>query len=186
MEESAFMNPSQNSRNVLARQRLRRFVFVATVAGTLSAVLAACALPQPKPGDSRDEVTAVWGPPTAVYLMPGNIERMEYASGPYGRTTWMVDISPDRRVIDSFQALSEARFFDLQSTPNLTRTGLLQLLGRPGERRGGGRQGGEVWSWRYPTNDCLWFQASVADDGTVTGPSYGTDPRCDAPGDARQ
>lgn len=182
MEESAGMNALPASYTAPLRIRIRRLVTL----GCLSALLAACALPQPKPGEDRDQVVASWGPPTAVYLLPGNIERMEYASGPYGRTTWMVDISPDRHVIGSFQALSEARFLAVQSTPNLTRKQLLEMLGTPGERRSGGYQGGQVWSWRYPTNDCLWFQASVADDGVVTGPSYGIDPRCDSPGDARQ
>ena len=182
MEESAAMNAPTALRATSLPTRLRHL----TVAGCLAALLAACAVPQPKPGENRDEVVATWGLPTAVYLLPGNIERMEYASGPYGRTTWMVDISPDRRVIDSFQALSEARFLEVQSTPNLTRQRLLQMLGTPGERRSGGYQGGQVWSWRYPTNDCLWFQASVADNGVVTGPSYGIDPACDEPGNTWQ
>ncbi len=182
MEESGRMNSTPTPLDAPLSRRLRN---LAIVAG-LGLWLTACALPQPKPGEDRDQVTATWGPPTAVYLLPGNIERLEYASGPYGRTTWMVDIGADRRVVDSFQALTEARLFEVQSVQGLTRTRLLQMIGTPGERRGGGRQGGQVWSWRYPTNDCLWFQASVADDGSVTGPSYGIDPNCDAPGDARQ
>ena len=48
---------------------------------------------------------------------------------------------------------------------------------------GGGWQGGEVWSWRYPTNDCLWFQVSVGADGRVRDGIFNIDPRCDAPSD---
>ena len=76
-------------------------------------------------------------------------------------------------------------FLHVQSAIELKREGLLLWLGTPGERRGGGRAGGEVWSWRYPTNDCLWFESSVATDGRITGSSYSIDPRCDA-GDALQ
>jgi hypothetical protein len=81
------------------------------------------------------------------------------------------------------QVLGEAEFLQVQSAQGLTRDELLRWLGTPGERRHGGRPGGQVWSWRYPTNDCLWFQASVADDGRVAGTSYGIDPRCDGPND---
>ena len=48
--------------------------------------------------------------------------------------------------------------------------------------RGGGWQGGQVWSWRYITNppQCQWFQVSILDDGKLRdGGAYGIDPRCD-------
>ena len=57
---------------------------------------------------------------------------------------------------------------------------LRYTLGRPGEVRGGGWQGGQVWSWRYPTTECFWFQVSVMDDGKLRdGGAIGIDPRCD-------
>ena len=62
---------------------------------------------------------------------------------------------------------------------------LKQRIGTPGERRHGGRQGGEVWSWRYPTNDCLWFQVSVNATGSAQSGAFAIDPRCDGPTDAR-
>ncbi|MBL8315532.1 MAG: hypothetical protein JNK55_17480 [Rubrivivax sp.] len=145
----------------------------------------ACAQLPPAPGLARTELLRTWGPPTARYTLEGGLERLEYASGPYGRTTWMMDIDVDGRLTQARQVLNESEFLAVQSAPGLRRDGLLRWLGTPGERRHGGWAGGEVWSWRYPTNDCLWFQASVADDGRVTGAAYGTDPRCDAPSDAR-
>ncbi len=144
-----------------------------------------CAQLPPAPGVARAELLRTWGPPTARYTLEGGLERLEYASGPYGRTTWMMDIGANDRVTQARQVLNEAEFLAVQSASGLRRDGLLRWLGTPGERRHGGWAGGEVWSWRYPTNDCLWFQASVADDGRVTGAAYGTDPRCDAPSDAR-
>jgi hypothetical protein len=148
-------------------------------------VLAGCAQLPPAPGLERAELLRTWGAPTARYTLEGGLERLEYASGPYGRTTWMMDIDASGRVTQARQVLNEAEFLAVQSATALRRDGLLRWLGTPGERRHGGWAGGEVWSWRYPTNDCLWFQASVADDGRVTGAAYGTDPRCDAPSDAR-
>ena len=39
--------------------------------------------------------------------------------------------------------------------------------------------GGELWSWRYPTNDCLWFQVSIGADRKVVNAGQGIDPLCD-------
>ena len=61
---------------------------------------------------------------------------------------------------------------------------LLYHLGRPGEVMRLGWIGGQVWSWRYPTFDCLWFQVTVNDDGSLRDAGgYGIDPHCDAPSD---
>ncbi len=82
------------------------------------------------------------------------------------------------------QVLNEMSFLDFQRrAPGMSRAELLRTLGRPGERRHGGWQSGEVWSWRYPTNDCLWFQVSIGEDGVVRDGAYGIDPRCDAASD---
>jgi hypothetical protein len=147
-------------------------------------LLAACAAAPPLPGSARTEVLRSWGTPSAHYALVGGGDRLEYASGPYGRTTWMIDVDGAGRVLQARQVLSEGEFLQVQSATTLTRDELLRWLGTPGERRSGGRAGGEVWSWRYPTNDCLWFQSSVADDGRVTSSAYAIDPVCDAPNDA--
>lgn len=149
-------------------------------------VLSACAVNAPQTGASRDDVLRSWGQPSGRYSLPAGVERLEYASGPYGRTTWMVDLDSTGRVTQARQVLGEAEFLRMQSaqaSQGLQRDGLLQWLGRPGERRHGGRQGGEVWSYRYPTNDCLWFQVSVLGDGSVGSSGYFVDPSCDAPSD---
>ena len=154
----------------------------------LAALLTACATPPPAPGTARDEVLRAWGQPTARYALPEGAERLEYATGPFGRTTWMIDLDAAGRVRQARQVLNEAEFLQVQiraGSGELTREELLRWIGTPGERRHGGWAGGEVWSWRYPTNDCLWFQASVADNGRVTSAAFGTDPVCDAPSSRR-
>jgi hypothetical protein len=156
-------------------------------AGLLSAALAGCALfvpPDIRPGQTEAEVRGMLGQATNRYAMPGAATRLEFATGPYGRSTWMVDLDPTGRVTGARQVLNEASFADFQRrAPGMGRDELLRTLGRPGERRHGGRAGGEVWSWRYPTNDCLWFQSSIGDDGLVRDGAYAIDPRCDAPAD---
>ena len=147
-------------------------------------LLAACAATQaPPPGSSRADVLRTWGTPTAHHAMPDGSDRMEYASGPYGRTTWMVDIDAKGRVTQARQVLGEAEFEAVMATPGLRRAGVLRRLGAPGESRPLGWLGGEIWSWRYPTNDCLWFEISLARDGRVTGGGYAVDPTCDGPPD---
>jgi len=151
----------------------------ALVVATL--LLAGCATPLPAPGTARDDVLRTWGAPTGRYVLPAGAERLEYATGPYGRMTWMIDLDAAGRVTQARQVLNEAEFMavQIQTASGLTRDELLRWIGRPGERRHGGWAGGEVWSWRYPTNDCLWFQVSVDDSGAVRSGAFGTDPRCD-------
>ena len=155
---------------------------------TLAGLLATgCATYTPQAGGTREAVQQAWGTPTSVYAMADGVQRLEYASGPYGRTTWMVDVAPDGRVMQARQVLNEAEFLAVQTQAarGMTRDELLRRLGRPGERKHGGYQGGEVWSWRYPTNDCLWFQFSVSDSGRAYAGAYNVDPMCDAPSDGR-
>ncbi len=154
----------------------------------MALLLGACASPTPIAGTPRDEVLRSWGTPTATYLLPdysgGAGQRLEYASGPFGRHTWMIDLDSAGRVAKARQVLSEAEFFQVQSAPQLSSEELLRWIGTPGERRGAHR-GGQTWSWRYPTNDCLWFQASIDPQGQVSGSAFAIDPACDKGDKAR-
>ena len=148
---------------------------------------AACTTP-PTAHTPVGEVLKAWGPPSATYALQPAGQRLEYATGPYGRLTWMVDVDSAGRVIQARQVLTEAELFKLQSaqalTRDMTRDEVLRWIGTPGERRGA-RGGGQTWSWRYPTNDCLWFQVSLDTQGLVQGSGFFIDPVCDAPSDAR-
>jgi hypothetical protein len=136
-------------------------------------------------GQSEAEVLAVMGKPTGRYSGPGGVTRLEFATGPYGRTTWMVDLDASGKATAWAQVLNETAFEYVQMNfQGRDKDWLRYTLGRPGEVRGGGWQGGQVWSWRYPTNECFWFQVSVLDDGKLRdGGAIGIDPRCD-PGSA--
>lgn len=153
----------------------------------LAAVLAGCATPQRpqdiRAGQSEAELLQLMGQPTARYAGPNGQTRLEFATGPYGRTTWLVDVDAGGKVLDFDQVLNEGRFaYVQQNAAGRDKQWLLYTLGRPGEVRGGGRQGGQVWSWRYPTTECLWFQVSVLDSGKLLdGGAFGIDPRCDSP-----
>ena len=147
--------------------------------------LAGCALPQQlHSGQSEAEVTQRFGTPTGRHTLDGGRVRLEFATGPMGRDTWMVDLDAAGRVAAWHNALEEWRLHALQQRltmpPKLDRAELLRTLGRPGEHSSGGwLAGGELWTWRYPTNDCLWWQVSIGHDGKVIGAGHGIDPLCD-------
>jgi hypothetical protein len=116
------------------------------------------------------------GPATGRYAMPDGSTRLEFATGPYGRMTWMVDLDAAGRVARAEQVLSEASFMNI--LPGQTRDEVLRHIGRPGNRVGM-RGDGQIWSWRYPTNDCLWYQVEFNAQGIVNSAGYGPDPACD-------
>lgn len=149
-----------------------------------SLVLGACAMFQPPPlalGQTEAEVVALLGLPTGRYPMPDGVQRLEFARGPFGRHTWMVDLGADGRSRRFDQVLNTRHFAEFaERAPGMSIDELLRTLGRPGERQHGGWAGGETWSWRYPTNDCLWFQVSISAERKVLSGGYGIDPACDA------
>jgi hypothetical protein len=149
-------------------------------AAVLAAGCAALAAP-PQPGQSEAQVQQRLGAPTARYALAGGATRLEFATGPFGRETWMVDLDSAGRVSAARQVLEAGYLAAFQArAPGMSRDELLRELGRPGERRGA-RGGGETWSWRYVTNDCLWFQVSLDAGGRVKDGAFGIDPACDAP-----
>ena len=153
------------------------------LAASLGSLLVACAPLQPPA--SEQEALQRWGSPTAVHTLPDGARRLEYATGPYGRATWMLDLGSQRQVLQARQVLTDTELMVVQAALPMPAARLLQWIGRPGERRHGGRAGGEVWAWRYQTNDCLWYLVSVDDAGTAHNAAFLTDPRCDSPSDAR-
>lgn len=123
------------------------------------------------------EVTQTMGLPNARHAMPNGQTRLEFARGPAGRTTWMVDIDGAGRTVAFLQVLNEANFQRIHS--DMSRDELLRTIGRPADRQGEW-QNRETWSWRYPTNDCLWFRVTLSADGrTLGGGGYMPDPACD-------
>jgi hypothetical protein len=176
------LQPARRHQSAGPATRPSRRAAQSVLAMATALLAAACAMPTVGTGEARESVLTRWGQPSARYAMTAGAERLEYASGPYGRTTWMIDIDAGGRVTAASQVLNEAHFADFQGrAPGMSRAALLRELGRPGEVTGAGLMGGELWSWRYPTNDCLWFQVTLdtaADKVRAAG--YGIDRRCDA------
>jgi len=151
-----------------------------TMLAAATALTAGCAFMGPEKipaGTPAADLQSRFGPPTGEYPLPGGGKRLEYARGPYGKQTWMFDLDAGGRLAKTSQVLTEANFNSVKA--GITGDELLRKLGRPSERRHGGFQGGEVWSWRYESVFCQWFQVSVNDEGKVWGPAYGPDPLCE-------
>ena len=158
--------------------------FAIAIACTLA--LGGCSGYSPKKlqaGQTEAEVVQQMGPPTARYALPGGGKRLEYARGPAGRETYMVDFDAGGRMTTWDQVLTLPNLYAI--SPGMTQDEVLLRVGHPGTTFPIKRQQLVLWNYRYPTNDCLWFQISMGDDGKVITASQGTDPQCDAPSDAR-
>lgn len=145
--------------------------------GLLLTGCAALAPSLPKPGQDEAAVRSLMGEPTGRYALLTGGQRLEYAKGPEGRQTYMVDLDAAGKVTDAQQVLNERRF--AQVVNGMDREELLRLIGRPGKRMGE-FQNRETWYWQYPTYDCLRFAVTLSPLGKVVhGGSYLPDPRCD-------
>jgi hypothetical protein len=156
-----------------------------TSAALLLGLLAGCSGMQHRisNGQTADEVVRAMGPPTARYALSGGAQRLEYASGPFGKTTYMVDLDASGRVTGWDQVLTELNFNSLPA--GMTGDEVLVRIGRPSERFRIGWQDRDVWAYRYPINECQWFMVSLGRQGRVVDMGYGIDWRCDPGGRER-
>ncbi|HUG21805.1 hypothetical protein [Piscinibacter sp.] len=148
-------------------------------------VLGGCAAYGPqglKTGASIDEVVAALGEPTARYPQPGG-QRIEYARGPYGKHTYMLDFDAQGRLTGWRQVLTEERFNAIRA--GASREEVLVALGHPSEESRLGFQRRTLWSYRYETPFCKWFQVGIDAQDRVVDTGYGPDPMCEdfEPGD---
>lgn len=149
-------------------------------AGGLIVLLGACAFFNPaalQPGVSLAEAQQRLGPPTGSFALPGGGQRVEYARGPLGKATWMLDFDPRGGLVKSEQVLTESRFNAI--AVGMPRDELRQMLGRPSREWTLSFQNQTVWSYRYESLFCLWFQVGIDASGRVADTGYYPDPICD-------
>lgn len=121
-----------------------------------------------QPGQSRAEVLARLGNPTAVINfssanMPGAAtsafpndppaaERLQYSGQPFGQFANMVDLDAQGRVVRAFNALNIGRFqaitTRLQQT-RLTQQDVLREFGPPAQTTAVSSWQGPIWLYRY-------------------------------------
>jgi hypothetical protein len=155
------------------RARLQRGLVLILAAG-----LTACAnwsgntLP---PGTSQSDAIALMGPPTGRYPLP-NGERLEYAKGPQGIETFMLDFDATRGLVRNEQVLDERHFALI--LPGMSLDDVRRTIGRPSHMQGMAFQR-TLYSWRWNSMFCTWFVATVDSAGRVVDASQAPDPRCD-------
>ena len=127
-------------------------------------------------GSGLAEVTRSMGPPTAQYALSSASKRLEFARGPYGKHTYMLDFDSSDRLVSWQQVLDEPHFNGVRS--GMTRDDVLMNIGRPSEQSALPVQARTLWSYRYDSPFCQWFQVSVDTAGKVVDTGYGPDPMC--------
>jgi hypothetical protein len=129
-------------------------------------------------GSGLADVTRSMGAPTGQYSLPsaGAAKRLEFARGPYGKHTYMLDFDRNDRLVAWQQVLDEAHFNGVHS--GMTRDEVLMNIGRPSEQSSLPVQARTLWSYRYDSPFCQWFQVSVDTSGKVVDTGYGPDPMC--------
>lgn len=143
-------------------------------------VLGACAFVNPGAvprGSSAEQVIERLGPPTGSFALPDGARRLEYARGPFGKQTWMFDFDARGGLAEVSQVLTEKRFNQVRA--GLSIDELRLALGRPSETGQVGWQDQIVWSYRYESPFCQWFQVGIDRQGRVVDTGYAPDPACD-------
>jgi hypothetical protein len=157
------------------KRLLRPLLFAATLA------LTACAAYGPSglaTGSTEAEVIKKMGSPTGQRSLPEGGKRLEFARGPSGFHTFMLDFDAQGRLQRWDQVLTEENFAKIQ--PGMDQSDVLALLGRPSEITGyGWHERRNAWSYRYWNSFCQWFQVGVTLEGKVADSAYATDPVCD-------
>jgi hypothetical protein len=146
---------------------------------SMAMMLAGCASYGPgglAPGASIDQIIAKMGRPTGDYKMPDGTRRLEYARGPTGVRTYMLDLDAAGGLKSSQQVLTENRFEAVRA--GMTQDELLRTLGHPAEIRGSDWQKLAFWNYRYENPFCTFFQVDVDRSGIVRGTGHGPDPVC--------
>jgi len=146
-------------------------------------LLAGCQSYSPRglaPGATLAEVEASMGPRTASYALPGSGQRLEFARGPFGKHTYMLDFDAGGRLLRSEQVLTENHFGRI--TMGQSRDEVLQAIGHPSAAQWLGFQKRMLWSYRYDAPFCIWYQVSFNTNWQVVDTGYGPDPICDHDG----
>jgi hypothetical protein len=144
-----------------------RSALLALAAPLLALVGCDAGISQLKPGVSTAaDVQRVLGKPTFEWKQPDGSFTWEFARGPEGVVTYMVDVGPDSVMRAIRQVLADAEFAKIQ--PGMPDDAVRRLVGRPGVTTPFPNLQEVVWSWKYEVGTEHWFyNAHFAPDGTV-------------------
>jgi len=136
--------------------------------------LAGCAtFPVPE-GESREQVLARYGKPTAE-LTRGTTTRMQYSGQPNGQFAWMVDLEPTGRVARSYQALTLNEFSRIDLSGTTTSDDIRWAFGRPATVDHVASWQGDVWAYRWNDGFDMFFWIYFDTSGMVRRTQQGQD-----------
>ena len=164
-----------------ARRRLGPWIPALWAIAVLQAGCAAYSPQGVTPGASVGDAERAMGKTTGTYPLPGGGQRLEFARGPQGKHTYMLDFDAQGRLLRSEQVLNEAHF--AQVRPGDGEQQVLARIGHPGQVTTVGRPGyyQSVWTYRYDSAPfCLWFQVGLSPAGQVIDSTYAPDPACES------
>ena len=133
------------------------------------------------PGTPATTVREHMGVPTGTYPLPDGGVRYEYARGPFGKHTFMVDFDKAAKMTGFEQVLTEPSLARIHN--GMSRDEVLFAIGHPSDVKTLGWQKRMLWSYRYDAVFCLWYQVSFNTQWDVVETGYGPDPMCDAGGE---
>lgn len=142
--------------------------------------LAACAAWGPlrhAPGTPQATVRHDLGAPTGEWVAEDGTRVLEYASGPFGKTTHLLRFDDQGLLLGGEQVLTEARF--AQVTAGMSADAVRRHIGRASTTFRVARPPQTVWAYRYDAASCQWFMVGMGDDGRVMDSAYGPDPLCE-------
>lgn len=152
-----------------------------SITGAAAAMLIGCSAYSPSGLPERSSIADArsrLGTPSGEYSYSDGSKRLEFARGPFGLHTYMLDFDAAGVLKSWHQALYEENFATIRR--GMTGDEVLRAIGHPADqfRVWSGNQA--IWAYRFDSPACQWFLVGVDPAGQVASTSYGPDPRCEA------
>ncbi|RKP57453.1 hypothetical protein [Pararobbsia silviterrae] len=150
------MKPQDAPRARTPRLSIRRMRALAIIA--LSLTLGACMQPWQafQPGADQSAIVARFGEPKEVYDLPNGNKHLLWPTRPFGETTVGAEISPDGKLVNLDQMLTDQNFARV-IVGQWTKHDIQITFGLPEETAYFPLMKREVWSYRYMQAN-VWYR----------------------------
>ncbi len=127
-------------------------------------------------GLSREETIRALGRPNPQPDVLDTASRLDFPRGPFGKHTYSVYFDEQGRANGFRQLLTEENFGKI--APGMDKVDVINLIGISKDTFLLGRDRGSVWSYRYDTPLCRWFQIEFTQESKVRSAGYSKPPEC--------
>lgn len=129
-------------------------------------------------GLTRSETIARLGEPNPVPADLDSASRLDFPRGPFGKHTYSVYFNSQGIVTGYKQLLTDENFSKI--VPGMDEREVVDLIGVSKNTFKLGRDRGYVWTYRYVTALCHWFQIEFTAEKKVRSAGYSLPPECRA------